>query len=651
MKKIIYILFTILCTPYAYTQWNTDRIISIGQNALYNKDYLLAIQYYNQAIKIKPYLAEPYIYRAIAKTYLEDYIGAEKDCNIAIERNPFIPQAYYTRGFIKTQVGKPQEAIQNFDKALEFSPENPLIILNRAIAKEKDKQYQNAIDDLKKYQKLEPNENNEINYEIGRIHLLQKDTIKALQAIDQFILTDTTNPIGYSTKALIKIQQNDTKNALYNYKKAIENHSQYIGDYINRGILNTQNNNFTDALKDYSKAIQIDSNNTLAYYNRGLLRAKLGDNNNAIQDLQKVLQTDSLNYEARLQNAVLQLQVGELQNAEKNFNIILKKYPFYAPAYIGIAEAKEKQGKMKEGIKYRQTATEILNNKDYYKQKQLIANNKINKHINTKQTIISQKLISNIEKRKQKTNDNKTDNNIQNQPTDITPQKDYNISYYQSPQQNTQTNDYHPIIAKQNNTSNHIANIHITNHTIALSPDIIAYHFERIQQLTQQIQKTPNTTMYYKRALQLATVKDFQSAIEDIENAISIDSTFSLGYFTRAYITHTILQQPQTNTIIESKANTIQKIIQDYQKTIQLTPDFTFAYYNLGNIYLEKKQYQQAIEQYQQAIKIDPDFAEAYYNMGLIFIVENDLEKAQKNLSKAGELGIANAYSLLKNIL
>ena len=75
-------------------QINTDQVMIIGRNALYFEDYILSIQYFNQVIKAKPYLAEPYFFRAVAKFYLEDYRGAEKDCDLAIERNPFIVDAY-----------------------------------------------------------------------------------------------------------------------------------------------------------------------------------------------------------------------------------------------------------------------------------------------------------------------------------------------------------------------------------------------------------------------------------------------------------------------------------------------------------------------------------------------------------------------------
>ena len=60
MKKKLIVTTLLFLTLYSFGQLNTDRILTIGRNALYFEDYVLSIQYFNQVIKIKPYLAEPY---------------------------------------------------------------------------------------------------------------------------------------------------------------------------------------------------------------------------------------------------------------------------------------------------------------------------------------------------------------------------------------------------------------------------------------------------------------------------------------------------------------------------------------------------------------------------------------------------------------
>jgi len=79
MKKIILAAFIIFSSLSASAQVNTDRVMMIGKNALYFEDYVLAIQYFNQVIMAKPYLADPYYFRALAKFMLDDFKGAEED--------------------------------------------------------------------------------------------------------------------------------------------------------------------------------------------------------------------------------------------------------------------------------------------------------------------------------------------------------------------------------------------------------------------------------------------------------------------------------------------------------------------------------------------------------------------------------------------
>ncbi len=75
MKRVLVTSYLLLSAAICLAQWNTDRIMTIGRNALYFEDYVLSIQYFNRVISVKPYLAEPYMYRGMAKAQLGDYRG------------------------------------------------------------------------------------------------------------------------------------------------------------------------------------------------------------------------------------------------------------------------------------------------------------------------------------------------------------------------------------------------------------------------------------------------------------------------------------------------------------------------------------------------------------------------------------------------
>lgn len=112
LKRTVLSLVGIICLLFpVQAQLNTERVMNIGRNALYFEDYILSIQYFNQVIKVKPYMAEPYFYRAAAKLSLEDFRGAEEDCNMCIERNPFITGAYQVRGIARQNLGVIREQL------------------------------------------------------------------------------------------------------------------------------------------------------------------------------------------------------------------------------------------------------------------------------------------------------------------------------------------------------------------------------------------------------------------------------------------------------------------------------------------------------------------------------------------------------------
>ncbi|WP_290208971.1 tetratricopeptide repeat protein, partial [Bacteroides acidifaciens] len=146
IKRILTVLLlfpTLVCA-----QINTDRVMTIARNALYFEDYVLSIQYFNQVINAKPYLYEPYFFRALAKLNLEDFQGAEMDCDAAIQRNPFVVGAYQVRGLARIRQSKFDGAIEDYQKALHYDPENITLWHNLALSHIQKKDYSSAKEDL-----------------------------------------------------------------------------------------------------------------------------------------------------------------------------------------------------------------------------------------------------------------------------------------------------------------------------------------------------------------------------------------------------------------------------------------------------------------------------------------------------------------------
>ena len=63
---------------------------------------------------------------------------------------------------------------------------------------------------------------------------------------------------------------------------------------------------------------------------------------------------------------------------------------------------------------------------------------------------------------------------------------------------------------------------------------------------------------------------------------------------------------------------------------------------------LKLKDYQSAINSYSRAIEIDNKLPEAYFNRGITYILMKEINKGLADLSQAGEMGLYQAYNLIK---
>ena len=78
-----------------------------------------------------------------------------------------------------------------------------------------------------------------------------------------------------------------------------------------------------------------------------------------------------------------------------------------------------------------------------------------------------------------------------------------------------------------------------------------------------------------------------------------------------------------------------------------IVPEIPYVYYNLGNLYCLSSEHIYSIENYTKAIELYPYMGDAYFNRGLVLIYLKDKEKGCIDLSRAGELGIQDAYSVI----
>lgn len=646
-KNRRYIILIALCAFFlapAKAQLNTDRITAIGRNALYFEDYVLSIQYFNQVIHLKPYLSEPYFYRAIAKIQLEDYQGALRDCNAALERNPFSPGCYYARGYIYRQLNQLEQAEADYTEALRFSPENRTYMLLRADTRAEMKHYDEALEDIDHMLRREPQAAS-VWSEKGRICILKNDTMAALEAFTRATDYDKTNPAAWSALGVTSLMLNREDDAYVQLTQAINLGSKWAGDYINRGLIHYHRHNYRGALSDYDQAVKLAPKEAETYYNRGVMRQEVGDYNRALTDFNKAIDLDPERVEMRYQRGLVLMQLKQWKEVEKDMIALIERYPYFLPAYYLAAQAKTQQGNQAAAYRYRQKAHDLESQKESLQAQQaaqpntdmLIAEAQPQKKDYRKEFSASTAQNQQEEPAEEQKYDSKTRGTVQKRHQDVVNEPNIVLSYYSQDMSLRRTNYYHPVVERINKQEVLPAALKFTSQEMTLTAEMVDFHFSEIARLTQLMDETPSAILYFARAMEFAIIKDYASAVDDCTKALVLSDTSlePVIVFCRANWRSRMVEADN------------ELILRDYDHVLGLQPDFAFAMYNKANTLCSQREWKEAINYYTKAIKVDNDFAEAYFNRGLTYVFIGENEKGLADLSKAGELGIYQAYNIM----
>ena len=174
--------------------------------------------------------------------------------------------------------------------------------------------------------------------------------------------------------------------------------------------------------------------------------------------------------------------------------------------------------------------------------------------------------------------------------------------------------------------------------------------FTLIDSLSTAIDASKSTVsvkpLLFLRAIAYSSIQNFDNAIDDLGIYLQIDSTSSLAYWQRAVC------QAKMNEFNAAQGTNIElqmaNVLGDLSEAIKHAPKNAYLYYNRGTLYALRNDNQRGIDDYTRAIQLEQDLAEAYYNRGLLLIRLKKIDEAIADLSKAGELGIYQAYSVIK---
>lgn len=673
------LLIAWLAQPFRATaQINAEQVLRVGQNSLYFEDYMLSIQYFNQAINAKPYLAQPYFFRAIAKLNLDDFLGAEEDATAAIERNPFIADAYEVRGVARQNRGKLAEAVSDYDSALKLVAKSRGLLFNKALAQQELNLADSAMASFNQLLQDFPNfENGYIGR--ARLYLQQGDTVAASADIDHALQLNKNSANGYLLRADIAISsRRDFESAATDLTEAIRLQPREPGLYINRAFLRYNLDDYNGAMDDYDYALQLDPLNVAAIFNRGLLRMEVRDNDNAIKDFSRALELDPDDYRSLYNRAYLYSEKRDVTSAMADVNRLLQAFPELPEAYYMRSNLQRMAGNMAVAEKDYNRALALSKqlpaggssaqapvvggkpvtvpsggNSDAADRgngsQSASTEDKLTPEAVARRFAALRTVESPIEVEEEFNNKN-IRGRVQDRSRRIELEPLFALSYYTSPTELRPSAYYMKEIDDVNSTRMLRFMVQLTNADTGPSDEAnINRHFRSVEYYNSYLSThTPRAIDYFGRAMDFVVLRDYASAIEDLNRALALTPDFALGYFERATARYKSMQAG--NVEASERQMETRAVIADLDKAIELSPRMAFAYYNKGNVLAELGDFTSALMAYNKAIEMKPDFGEAYYNRGYVYFQIGDHDKGVVNLSKAGELGVVPSYNLIKRM-
>lgn len=647
-------------------QIDADGVMRIGRTALYYEDYALSIQYFNQAIAAKPYLYSPYYYRAIAKYYLGDYNGAVADCSMSIERDPYIPEVYRLRAinYIRTD---------NFAAA---AADYYTLIRERGV-KDRDVWYNLVLSELELKNTGEADTlldsmiirwpDYARSYMLkAQIALIDGDTLRAGSLMDKTIELDPNDVDALSAKALLLLQMGDYSKGEQVYDRLVSLSPRQSGYYINRALARYQLNNLRGAMDDYNVALQLSPESYLAHYNRALLSMRVGENNQAISDFDFVLKKHPSDRLALYNRAILSQQTGDYRGAIRDYTTIINEFPNYAGAYVNRSYCYKRIGDVRRSEADDRRVIEIRLNEVYNRKTSspldMVTRSESNDDIENYDKLVTDS-VENIVPFYASEYRGRVQNReyaIQMQPLYVlTFSKADNGLYHSAALSEAR------FVDELNRGGLLFDKISLSSKEAAMTPaEYEKLHRER-NLISEKLQASPSdTTLLLIHAIYLSQGRDYESALQDLNQYIHRNPTSVAALFLRAVVKYKLqeIQTPKTEakkglsseppSLIKDpdRQTALASAISDLSVAIAHEPQCAYLYYNRGCLYSAQADYSKAEADFTDAIRLNPSLAEAYYNRGLCYSNQGDRAKAVSDLGKAGELGLYTAYSLIKRL-
>jgi len=636
---ILFFVFLFFASrPCSYAQLNIKNYIETGKRNLFQGDNEEAIRRFNAVIKVNPDLYQSYFFRGVAKFNLKDYIGARTDFSISIDLHPYFTHAYHYRGITQERLNNYNSALKDYNSAIEIDPVNPGIYSSRGFTRVLLNDTLGALEDFNEAILMDPH-NYQAYLSRSMVWSMKEEYDLALEDCKKAISIDKYNIESFYRRGLIYYYMENYTNAVDDFNFIVHVDSTNSRAFYYRALARYKQNNLEGAMADYGRVLEIDPLNALTFYNRAILRTQVGDNQGAIIDYDRVVDLNPNNIFAYYNRGGAKLTTGDLYGAIVDFTKVIELYPGFTQAYFNRSVAKSRLYDFAGAQEDRLLAEKISN--DSLLLKDLAQ-------------VDSTYFVEIIELKANFDNGNITTGKISSMSSSIKMKSVYIISIVE---EKYKSHFFENDIQKINISLGgkiFLGLVRADNTTGKQSPGP--------DKILENISLKQDTYLIdFLEGILSGDKHDFNSAFEKMNKALVKSPDNYFVYFNIAglkfqltELLNTMEVQNDLLLIADRKTQGVQAesgaqsryfdIIKHYDRVLVLKPDFSPAYYNRAYIKSLVNNLPGAIYDYDQAISLNKEFQEAYYNRGLINIYLNETEKGCQDLSKAGELGLHEAY-------
>ena len=642
-----------------YAQYDKDVFYMRGRNALAEGKYAQAIENFNVLAQLDTSSHLTYFFRGIAKYNLGDLRGAKRDFDRSVRLNPVFTSGYHYRGIAESRFGNYETALEDIQKAIDLRPGYVGLYFSRGVTYFLSQQFDKAVKDFDRYIRKEPKDPSAY-LNRGASYLFLKDTLEAVTDYNKAIKLDRFDPEGYVRRGRLYAAQKKYDLAVSDMNKAIELDTANTFAYFNRAIMFYEQEKYKEAMADLNRVLKDDPGNALTLYNRGLIHAQLGAYEDALDDMDRVLNINPRNVLAYFNRASILIELGMYKDALADYDSAIELYPDFAKAYMNRAYVNNLLGNAKASKKDYDTAQKKVRE---YREKNVSDAGSFADTTKKYSALLS--LDADFAKK------DFNDELLQHRDIDIrlkplyrfvlTDNKDA-VNYalargYENPLLE-RFKAYIPVGTEISNDESDVSRKtldYVENTAWGGGLDkasesflralydysgkqfnsALDYYGKAVDESAGEdgLEKLYGAFYYLNRGVLRADMIDFISSIESNVQVLSMDDTGN----TRARVKDQVTRKYDYTDAIA-----------DMNAALELVPDIPYLHFNLGNLYCLSSEHINSIDSYTKAIEAYPYMGDAYFNRGLVLIYLKDKEKGCIDLSRAGELGVEDAYSVIK---